>query len=142
MHAPHTSDRTRPSGAASETSSPLCTYSGHSFIVASGLAELRGGLVAGSLAVVSAAGESRRCGADSADAFATLSAAASEEWEARSTGSQSMAVCGKLCIEGCYVRAGVAVGRTRARKQQAYSRLEACGRRRQEVVRAREVVLP
>ena len=48
---------------------------------------------------------------------------------------------GKLCIEGCYVRAGVAVGRTRVRKQQAYSRLEACGRRRQEVVRAREVVL-
>ena len=47
-----------------------------------------------------------------------------------------------MCIEGCYVRAGVAVGRTRVRKQQAYSRLEACGRRRQEVVRAREVVLP
>ena len=93
--------------------------------------------------MVSAAGESRRCGADSAGAFATLSAAASEEWEARSTGSQSMAVCGKLCIEGCYVRAEVAVlGGTRVRKQQAYSRLEACGRRRQEGVRAREVVLP
>ena len=34
-------------------------------------------------------------------------------------------VCGKLCIEGCYVRAEVAVGGTRVRKQQAYSRLEA-----------------
>ena len=47
-------------------------------------------MVAASLAVVSAAGESRRCGAGGAEDFATLSAAASEEWEARSTGSQSM----------------------------------------------------
>ena len=58
VHAPHTSDRTRPAGVASETSSPLCRYAGHSFIVASELAESRGGLVAASLAVVSAAGES------------------------------------------------------------------------------------
>ena len=68
------------------TSSPLCKYTGHSFIVAPGLAESRGGLVAASLAVVSAAGESRRCGAGGAEAFAT----SSEEWEDRSTGSQSM----------------------------------------------------
>ena len=43
-------------------------------------------MVDASLAVVSAG--NWRCGADSAVAFATLSAAASEEWEVRSTGSQ------------------------------------------------------
>ena len=38
------------------------------------------------------------------------------------------AVCGKLCIEGCYVRAEVAVGGTRVRKQQAGGlRQEAAG---------------
>ena len=36
VHALHTSDRVRPSCAASVTSSPLCKYTGHSFIVASG----------------------------------------------------------------------------------------------------------
>eukprot|EP00964_Phaeocystis_antarctica_P023611 scaffold13189_cov64-Phaeocystis_antarctica.AAC.5 len=82
VHASHTSDRARPVGTASETSASLSKYSGHSFIVASGPAESRGGLVEMSLAVVSAAGESRRCGAGGAggaEAFATLSAAASEE---------------------------------------------------------------
>ena len=71
LHAPHTPDRARPAGAASETSASLRKYAGHSFIVvASELAESRGGLV-------------------SAVAFA-MSSAPSEEWEARSTGSQSM----------------------------------------------------
>ena len=93
VHASHTSDRARPAGTISETTASLRRCSGHSFIVASGLAESRGGLVAASLAVVSAAGESRRCGADSAGAFATLSAAASEEWEAKRS-SQSMSPVG------------------------------------------------
>jgi len=88
LHAPHTSDRARPAGAASETIASLRKSSNHRVIVASGLAESRGGLVAASLAVVSAG--NWRCGADSAVAFATLSPAASEEWDPRSTGSQSM----------------------------------------------------
>ena len=47
VHAPHTSDRARPAGTASETSASLCKlYAGHSFIVvASELAESRSGLV-------------------------------------------------------------------------------------------------
>ena len=64
----------------------LCRYVKCRFIVASGLAESRGGLVATSLTVVSA-GKSRRCGADSAEAFARgvgLSSA-SAEWEPRRT---------------------------------------------------------
>eukprot|EP00964_Phaeocystis_antarctica_P084419 scaffold53145_cov56-Phaeocystis_antarctica.AAC.4 len=84
VHAPHTSDRARPAGTASETNASLCKYAGRRFIVASGLAESRGGLVAASLAVVSAAGESRRCGADSTEVFARgVELSASEEWEAR-----------------------------------------------------------
>ena len=39
---------------------------------------------------VVSARKSCRCGSDGAEAFATLSAAASEEWEARRIGSQSM----------------------------------------------------
>eukprot|EP00964_Phaeocystis_antarctica_P098462 scaffold64487_cov70-Phaeocystis_antarctica.AAC.1 len=76
VHAPHTSDRARPAGTASETNASLCRYASCRFIVASGLAESRGGLVAASLAVV-AAGKPCRCGADSAEA--------SEECEARRT---------------------------------------------------------
>ena len=68
VHAPHTSDRARPAGAASETNASLCRYSGHRFIVAPGLAESRGGLVAASLAV--AARKLLRCRADSVEAFA------------------------------------------------------------------------
>ena len=66
VHAPHTSDRARPAGTASETNASPCRYASCRFIVASGLAESRGGLVAASLAVV-AAGKP------------------SEEWEARRT---------------------------------------------------------
>ena len=79
-------DGARPADTASETNASLCRYASCRFIVASGLAESRGGLVAASLAVV-LAGKSRRCGADSAEAFARgvgLSSA-SEEWEARRT---------------------------------------------------------
>ena len=86
VHASHTSDRARPAGTVSEITASLRKSSNHRVIVASGLAESRGGLVAASLAVVSAG--NWRCGADSAVAFATLLPAASEEWEARSTGSQ------------------------------------------------------
>ena len=86
VHAPHTSDRARPAGTASETNASLCRYASCRFIVASGLAESRCGLVTASLAVV-AAGKRCRCGADSAEAFARgleLSSA-SEEWEVRRT---------------------------------------------------------
>eukprot|EP00964_Phaeocystis_antarctica_P070128 scaffold42667_cov67-Phaeocystis_antarctica.AAC.2 len=92
VHAPHTSDRARPSGAASETSASLCKYSGHRVIVTAGLAGSRGGLV---LSVVSA-GKSRRCGADSAEASARgvgLSSAC-EEWEARTTNHSMLKVVG------------------------------------------------
>ena len=75
VHAPHTFERARPAGAASETSASLRKYAGHRVVVPPGLAGSRGGLVAASL---------------SAEAFAALSAAASEEWEARSTGNQSI----------------------------------------------------
>ena len=78
VHAPHTSERARPAGAASETSASLRKYAGHRVVVPPGLAGPRGGLVAASLR---------------AEAFAALSAAASEEWEASSTGNQSMTSC-------------------------------------------------
>ena len=64
VHAPHT-DRAR---LASETNASLCRYAGHRFFVASRPAESRGGLVAASLAVVSA-GKLRRCSADNAETF-------------------------------------------------------------------------
>ena len=86
VHVPHTSDRPRPAGTASETNASLRRYASCRFIVASGLAESRCGLVTASLAVV-AAGKRCRCGADSAEAFARgleLSSA-SEEWEVRRT---------------------------------------------------------
>ena len=124
MHALHTSDRTRPSGAASETNASLCKYSGHRVIVAAGLAGSRGGLVAASLAVVSAAAKIATCGEDSAEAFATLSAAASEEWEARRS-SHSMSLVGPNARDDVDKCCALSAG-TQASRSQCSSTREAC----------------
>ena len=79
-------DGARPADTASETNASLCRYASCRFIVASGLAESRGGLVAASLAVV-AAGKP------------------SEEWEARRT-NHSMLRAGTSRVEKAATKGG------------------------------------